>query len=224
MDKLLIFTNYTSGILLSQIEDKSEWRASYPVGSRPIVLCVNNLNGDTLLKPVNNIFDEGIYLVYDEIDKCLLEKMFSECEQKNDRICVLIHRSKGKYKDLGYFDQWKNIYPLQGMHIDIDSKEYLYKPIFDIIIDTKVKNKLNRIINTFFLPEVIQNFLSNCLVPNKNLRNTTSFHFLSNGGFENALGSFLDKYESSNTPEDYKEDYTKLKQSLLMRTQDINSL
>ena len=223
MDKILVFTNYDSGYQgLPAVKKIDDWYDLYPDESHPIVLCLyDDQIKAPLLQSVSGFPNEGIYLVFDKIESSLLDKFLCECEQKNDRICVLTH-SRGNYADLSYFNKWNNVYPLRGMHIE--GNKYWYEPVFDIIINPYENNKLNRIINTIFLPEVIQNFLSECLVPNKNLRNTTSYHFLSHGGFENALGSFLDKYESSNIPQDYKEDYTKLKKTLLMGTKDINSL
>ena len=110
MDKVLVFTNYNSGYQgLPSVRRIDEWYDSYPDESNPIVLCRydKQVNGPTL-QPVNHIIDEGIYLVYDEIERGLLDNLLIECGQMNDRICVLTH-SKGNYKDLSYFNQWKNI-------------------------------------------------------------------------------------------------------------------
>lgn len=217
MDKVLVFTNINSGVLglpaiMKKVRENKDWKYSYPNENSPIAICVENQGASATLRPINDFSEEGIYLVYDEIDNYLLDNLLKECKHNNDRLCVLIH-SRGDYNDLNYFNVRNNIYTLRGIHEQ--ERIHFYEPVFDIIID-KDDNKLARVINSIFMPEVIKGFLHECLVPNnKNLLNTPSYHFLYQGDFKGALESFMKRYESSNSLEEYKADLAILRDTLM---------
>lgn len=214
MDKVLVFTNYDSGYQgLPNIRVKDDWYDSYPDENNSIVICATNQENEATLQAASNLSEEGAYLIYDKIGRSVLEKMLNECKQTKDRLCVLIH-SRGRFTSINDFNTWENIYTLRGIHEQ--GRKHLYEPVFDIIADSR-NNKLARIVNSIFMPEAVLGFLNECLVPKKKktLCNTNSYHFLCKGGFEDALVSFVKKYESCHKLEEYRGDLEKLRDTLI---------
>ena len=207
--KVLLLTNFGSwyNVIPSSIQNKVDWNEkSYPNKYNPIVKCVTNHGCSTMLIPVDSLSSEGIYLVFDDISHTKLDALLDECEQKHDLVFVLFH-SSGYYKHQGAFSSWKHLFPIKGMHEEGD----LYEIVFNILTDSE-NDKLNRIINSVFMPldNAINNFLDECSKPNKKLENILSYHILCEEGFKDAMEAFRNKYESCQNHLEYAEEWDRL--------------
>lgn len=183
MNKVLIFTNKSSWIGISdEIRDRVEWK-SYPNMTNPIMECVS-----------------GVYLVYDSIGINKLKDIFEACA--DDFFYILIH-TKGHGKEV--FAPWRQFcYILKGKHEN--DNEDLYLPTFDILTDEN-DNKLRRIINSIFLNNALIELLNECYAPNNNLDNSNAYRALrQDEEIRDDLESFKRKYETSKKLVDYLED------------------
>ena len=215
MDKVVLLTNFYSWYLgmPSKIRKRVNWeKDSYPNNKRPITKCVTDKDDRIILQPVDDLSAEGCYLVFDMIRLPLLKALFDDCEQKKDQTFVLFH-SQGCFNRLNNFEQWRCLFPYRGMHEEGWGNSY--QPVFDRLTDSE-GDKLNRIINSVFMPLVIHDFTDKCLVPNKRIElvNLPSYHILCEQGFRNELDAFLNKYESCQSSSEYAEDWDRLNELL----------
>ena len=148
-----------------EIED---WDDKYPNENNPIVkFGFPNTSGNAYLNPVdlNGISnEEGIFLVYDNIDNDRFETLKEQCN--GDKVFVLTHTTGNCQQN--HFNDWNmNPVVLSGSHTN--DKADFYNPLFNILTD-KDGDKMERILNTIFLPQdnldVVLRFLHLCLVPN----------------------------------------------------------
>lgn len=208
--KVLVFTNYGSWYRgLPEITKRVDWYDSYPEISNPLVKCVSEPGSETILQPVSNLSDEGVYLVFDEISQNMLATLLDECTQNNDRLFILLH-TRGYYTDSKDFESWeKNCSFAKGMHES--GIKYKYEPVFDILTD-KQGDELNRITHSIFMPldNAINTFLDECAVPKKKLENLLSYHILCEEGFKDAVEAFRNKYESCQSSSEYAEEWDRL--------------
>ena len=216
MDKVLIFTNYNSWYRgLKKIIKRVDWYDSYPDLNNPLVKCVVEQGAKTTLQPVDNLSEDGVYLVFDEIIQDELYPLLDKCKQDKDRLFILFH-SNGNYKSTKYFEPWEEISTFaSGMH----QSGMNYEHVFDILTDN-LDDKTNRIINSVFKARfnanVIMDFLHECHTPQKRLEETRSYQVLCHEGFGDAMKTFKEKYDSCNSFSEYEEEYNKLN-ALLMK-------
>lgn len=211
MDKVVLLTNFYSWYLgmPSKIRKRVNWNEdSYPNVDNPITKCVTDKDDRIILQPVANLSAEGCYLVFDEISKASLQVLFDDCEKKKEQTFVLFH-SQGFHNTQNKFNRWNYLFPYGGMHEEGWGNSY--EPVFDILTDSE-GDKLNRIVNSVFMPLVIHDFTEKCLVPNKRIElvNSPSYHILCEQGFKNELDAFLKKYESCQSSSEYAEEWDRL--------------
>ena len=200
MNKVLIFTNKSSWIGISdEIRDRVKWK-SYPNVTNPIMECVS-----------------GVYLVYDSICINELKEIFET--HAEDFFYILIH-TRGHGKEV--FAPWsQRCYILKGKHENYD--EDLYLPTFDILTDEN-DNKLRRIINSIFLNNALIELLNECYAPNNNLDNSNAYRALrQDEEIRDDLESFKRKYETSKKLVDYLEDLRSLQYKIEEKFQISNS-
>lgn len=214
MDKVLIFTNYNSWYRgLKKITKRVDWYDSYPDLNNPLVKCVVEQGAKTTLQPVDNLSEDGVYLVFDEIIQDELYPLLDKCKQDKDRLFILLH-SHGYYKSTKYFEPWEEISTFaSGRH----QSDMNYEHIFDILTDN-LGDKTNRIINSAFIFEVVIKFLQDSHSPHKELEKILSYQILSEKGFGDAMKTFKEKYDSCNSFSEYEEDYNKLNALLMKRS------
>lgn len=211
MYKVVLLTNFDSWYMgiPSEIKERVDWNEeSYPNEDNPLAKCVIDKDERIILQPVADLSAEGCYLVFDEISPSSLKALFNDSEKKKDQTFVLFH-SHGCYNKQNKFNRWKHIFPYGGMHMDEWGN--FYKPVFDILTDLE-GDKLNRIVNSIFMPLVIHDFTDKCLVPNKRIElvNLPSYHILCEQGFKKELDAFLKKYESCQSSSEYAEEWDRL--------------
>ena len=196
MDKVLVFTNKDSWCGISDgIRDREYGRRlseQYPTPADPV------------LEPE---FAPGVCLVYDGIE---LPQLFDG--HPSDHFHVLIH-TRGRQLD--DFKPWENQCEFRvGKHENY--VEYWYYPVFDIITDED-GNKLERIIQSVFMTEeAALDFLNDCLIPGLDLDESLAYYTLyQREEYREGLEKFRKKYESSESLDDYMEDLTRLRDTLL---------
>lgn len=211
MKKVVLLTNFDSWYMGMpfEIRKRVNWNEdSYPNEKNPIAKCVTNKDDRIILQPVADLSAEGCYLMFDEISSSSLKILLDDCEKQKDQTFILFH-SQGFHNTQNKFNRWNYLFPYGGMHEEGWSN--LYQPIFDILTDSE-GDKLNRIVNSVFMPLVVHDFTKKCLVPNiKNeLINLPSYHILYERGFKNELETFLRKYESCQSSSEYAEEWDRL--------------
>ena len=106
-----------------------------------------------------SIDNEGVYLVYDEIDDNSLKFILNQCS--NDELFVLYHKGDELRNRISKFGVYCKM--VRGYH---DSASCYYD-VFDILTDDN-PNKTERIIHLVFLPKIKEDFLLGCMTPNNN--------------------------------------------------------
>ena len=215
MNKVLVFTNKDSwGGISRSIRNRVKWNDSYPDGNMS-VRYVDYQNGESTLKGVSELSEEGVYLVYDKIDRQLLKQLLDGCE--HDSLYVLIH-SNGDYNKKEVFDPWQNVCHIEikeGLHV-FSSAKY-YTPLFDILTDAE-GNKLERSIKRIFMPlkEAALELLNECLVPKRNLDESNAYGILyQKEELRKELDEFRKKYDASSNLKDYEADLERLRDLVL---------
>lgn len=211
MDKVLVFTNCKSWYLgFPKITKKVDWYDFYPdLNNPPLVKCVTEPGTKTILRPVDDFSDEGVYLVYDQISKDVLAPLLDGCKQDKDKLFILLH-THGNYTSPNVFEPWKDICSFaKGIHET--GEKHKYELVFKILADN-LDDKTNRIIESVFktLINAVIEFLHECHIPKKRLEETRSYQVLCHEGFGDALRVFKEKYDSCNSFSEYEEDYNKL--------------
>ena len=164
MNKVLVFTNYSRWFELKHnfdIDDV-EWNNKYKnIQNDKVLKCGVNKQNMAMLLPVQDLLidNEGVYLVYDEIDDNSLGFILNQCS--NDDLFVLYHKSDELRIRITQFGIYCKM--VRGYH---DSASYYYD-VFDILTDNK-PNKTERIIRLVFLPKVKADFLLGCMTPDNN--------------------------------------------------------
>ena len=214
MDKVLVFSNYGSWFRgFPKIAKRVDWYDSYPVLDNPLTLCITEQGTETTLRPVDNLSAEGVYLVFDQINKKMLAPLLDACKQNKDKLFILIH-TKGCYTHTNEFESWKEIcFFEKGMHQSDKEKETKYEQVFNILTD-KEGDKLNRIFNSVFKPVTVNDFVTECLEPNKKLENLLSYQVLCEKGYSEALEEFRKKYESCESFLEYSKDLERVRDLL----------
>lgn len=215
MKQVVLLTNFDSWYMgmPSKIRNRVNWKEnSYPNDNNPITKCVTDKDGRINLQPVADLSAEGCYLVFDETRPSSLKALFDDCEKKKDQTFVLFH-SRGCFNKPNNFKRWRCLFPCEGMHEEGWGNSY--EPVFDRLTDSE-GDKLNRIVNSVFMPLVIHDFTEKCLVPSikDKLVNLPSYHILCEQGFKNELDAFLKKYESCQKSSEYAEDWDRLNELL----------
>ena len=216
MDKVLVFTNCKSWYLgFPKITKKVDWYDFYPdLNNPPLVKCVTEPGTKTILRPVDDFSDEGVYLVYDQISKDVLAPLLDECKRDNDKLFILLH-THGNFTHPSDFAPWKEICSFaKGIHET--GEKHKYELVFKILTDN-VGDKTNRIVESVFktIINAVIAFLLECLTPKKCLEDTRSYQVLCQEGFADAMKAFKAKYDSCNSFSEYEEDYNNL-QAFLM--------
>ena len=205
MNKILVFTNKSSWYGIDEdIRDLVVWESSYPKETNPITL----YKPDQSLQSVDNISEEGVYLVYDAIDIERLRLMLNQCP--DDIFFVLIHSKP----DAGVFSDWnKQSVVIPGMHANDD--ELKYYPLFKILADNEL-DKTNRIIRKLFMETIISNFTDGCRYPKNNSNQfRLAYNILRNNTcLKKDIDDFLSLYNKSDSRIDYIEKLNVLKTKL----------
>ena len=171
--KVLVFTQKGKWINLVELDkrmkDKKEkWIKKYPNKDKLIAkFGFSNDIGAYLdeidLNCISN--EEGVFLVYDNIDNKSFETLRKQCN--GDKVYVLTHTT-GTCQRSSFNDWNMNPFVLSGSHTN--EKTDFYNPFFDILTD-KDGDKMERILNTIFMPqsnlETVLRFLHLCLDPNQ---------------------------------------------------------
>ena len=132
----MLLTNFNSWYMgmPSKIKKRVNWNEdSYPDEENPITKCATDKDDRIILQSVSNLSAEGVYLVFDQIDKSRLATLLDNCKRNNDRLFILLH-SRGFYTQPVDFEKWKEICTFaKGMHEP--GIKYRYEPVFDILTD-----------------------------------------------------------------------------------------
>lgn len=202
MNIILVFTNKTSWIGISKaIRTRVSWEKTYPNETNPITFYTANRS----LQSVDNLSEEGVYLVYDAIDTERLRSILNQCPNVN--YFVLIH----SIPDTSFFSDWdKQSVVVRGRH-ENDNEEKYY-PLFDILTDDK-PDKTNRIIKSVFIDAVESNFISGCSYPHNNSNQfRLAYRILrEQPDLKDAVEEFMSVYEQSDDWSAYREHLNKLK-------------
>lgn len=170
--KVLVFTQTGKWINLVELakkmkEKRETWIDKYPNKDKPISkFGFSNDTGAYLDEiDINGISnEEGIFLVYDNIDNDRFETLKEQCD--GDKVFVLTHTT-GTCQRSSFNDWSMNPFVLSGSHTN--EKTDFYNPLFDILTDQD-GDKMERILNTIFMPqsnlETVLRFLHLCLDPN----------------------------------------------------------
>ena len=188
MKRVVLLTNFNSwdSGMPFEIRKRVNWNEdSYPDEDNPIAKCVTDKEYRIILHPVADLSAEGCYLVFDEISKASLQVLFDDCEKKRDQTYVLFH-SQCFHNTQNKFNKWNYLFPYGGMHEEGWGNSY--EPVFDILTDSE-GDKLNRIVNSVFMPLVVHDFTDRSLMPNckDKLVNSPSYHILCERGFKDLL-------------------------------------
>ena len=207
MDKVLVFTREEKWEnLRDDIQERVSWKV-FPGVKQPVMECVVDSNNEVELCAVTELVHAGIYLVYDSINMQQLKPLLDNCPQ--DNLFILIHNHGCKMED---FSPWQQQCLIKkGKHENFDSD--LYLPAFDIITDAD-GNKLERIIKRIFTPvnEAALELLNECLVPKRNLEESSAFGILyQKEEFRKELEEFRKKYDASSNLKDYKAELEQLR-------------
>lgn len=130
MKKILVFTNRESWRGISDsIRDKVEWDATYPNNKNILVKY-----SSPILSSVENVMDEGVYLLYDRIN---LEEFDRICKglYQDDEVLFLYHTGNTFGNGVKEFPRYirEKYYVLQGRHENYG--QYYYNPLFEILSD-----------------------------------------------------------------------------------------
>ena len=209
MNKILVFTNKTSWRGMSDsIRNKVDWDKSYPKEISPLALCVAEQSGKMTLQLVDNISEDGVYLVYDAIDNDKLASILNKCH--SDFYYILIHRRP----NVSVLSDWnKQSVIISGMHENKDEEKYY--PLFKILTDDE-SDKTNRIIKKVFMETIISNFTDGCRYPKNNSNQfLLAYNILRNNTcLKNDIDDFLSLYNKSDSRIDYIEKLNVLKTKL----------
>lgn len=165
MNKVLVFTNYPRWAELQHNNfdtDDVEWNDKYKnIQNDKVLKCGVNKQNVAMLLPAHDlsIDNEGVYLVYDEIDDNSLKFILNQCS--NDELFVLYHRGDELRNRITQFGVYCTM--VRGYH---DSASCYYD-VFNILTDDR-PNKTERIIHLVFLPKIKEDFLLGCMTPNNN--------------------------------------------------------
>lgn len=205
MNKILVFSNNYSWQGISElVTGRVDWDDSYPNSTNPLTFCTTNRT----LQSVDNISEEGVYLVYDDIDVKRLRPILNQCP--DDVFFILIHSEPAP----SVFTDWnKQSVVICGMHDNDD--EHKYYPLFKILTDNK-PDKTNRIIKAVFVETVKANFKNGCKYPKNNSDQfTLALKILrEQPDLKGAVDEFMSVYEQSDSFGAYKEYFEKLKRDL----------
>lgn len=216
MNKILVFTNAPRwSELRSQFDvDETLWNAQYNTIADKLVLKYGIENGMAVLEsmPQISFAEEGIYLVYDQIDKSRLNHLLEQCT--NDESFALVHISGVQKSNLG-----QDVIVLRGNH-DTEDDHYFY-PLFDILttieVGDTVTTKENRIIDSIFLDEVKSRFVKEFSTPNKIIGQSVAYRILQQiDRFKKPMEDFRKKYEAGKTRDEYIDDLIRLQQDVLL--------
>lgn len=209
MNKILVFTNKTSWHCIKRtIRQRVDWENAYPNDKNLITLCTTNQTGDLVLQSVDELYEEGVYLVFDEIDYESLRLLLDPCP--NDIYYILVHSRP----DVNNFAVWgERSVVIRGRHENNLNDKYY--PLFNILTDDNT-DKTNRIIKSVFMETVKSNFLSGCRFPNNN---NNQFRLAcrilcENPNLKKDMTEFLSLYEHCHNRNEYLELYNKLKENL----------
>ena len=205
-----MFTNTASWRGITRdIRNRVNWNI-YPDKNNPIIMeCVVDLNGIVQLHQATDLHNEGIYLVYDSIDKTQLKQLLEQCQQ--DKHYILLHSQGCQRED---FLSWEGRFVIkEGLHVN--KREKFYVSVFEIITDSE-GNKLERIVEKVFTPrkEAVLELMNECLVPQKQLESFRAYQMLCENGFKSVLEEFRKKYESCRSYDEYKQDLVDLRKKL----------
>lgn len=201
MNIVLIFTNASRWNDLKDQFDVDEigWNKTYKniKDDKAFRCCVNTNNIASLQTlPDMSISDEGVYLIYDQIDKDSLSALLKQCN--NDCLYILIHNGV----DLNKINACDIHYTFRkGSHDGLP--EHHYYNVFDILSDDK-PDKTNRIIKTIFFKKAKEDFIHGCLTPNNNSKAFVNAHltFQNVSCLTNILNDFMYLYRNHHgTPE-----------------------
>lgn len=217
MNKILVFTNAERwNQLRAEFDvDDTLWNAHYNTIDKNIVLKYGIEKGQAVLQEIPDfaILDEGIYLVYDQIEETKLKLLLNNCA--NDSLFVLLHNRGAKRNS---FSEGNMV--LKGNH-DTEDAHYYY-PLFNLLTSISagdtVANKTNHIIKSIFMPlkEAALELLNECLVPKRNLDESNAYGILyQKEELKKELDEFRKKYDASSSLNDYKADLERLRDLVL---------
>lgn len=216
MNKILVFTNAKRwNQLKTEFDvDKALWNAQYNTIAEKLVLKYSIENGMAVLEslPQISFAEEGIYLMYDQIDKSRLSHLLEQCV--NDEVFALVHTSGVQKSNLG-----QDVIVRCGNH-DTEDEHYYY-PLFDTLTDIEigdtVTTKVNCIIDSIFLDEVKSRFVKEFSTPNKNLGQSVTYRILHQiDRFKKPMEDFRKKYETCKTRDEYIDDLKRLRDVLFI--------
>lgn len=165
MKRVLIFTDVDSWdpIDLGDYSDvKDLWDPMYPDDLRKVVMFDLSGTGPASLVSVDDCLQEGVYLMYDEMDEVSFHNLTDSCTGEDT--FVLVHTSGLWIKETIPAHLQKNC--LEGKHINRDDS-FLYCPVFRKLADES-GNKMERVLD-FLVREQLRKachlFLSGCMKP-----------------------------------------------------------
>ena len=144
MDRVFVFTSLFPWSQMDSSVLKPEWLAAYPKpGGNKLVRCLFESGQPATLQAVGDCNQEGVYLVYDEIDLDFLKTIKSQGEDGGN-LYVLYHTRTPK--DRLNIIRSGNCISRDGMHTN--DPEKLYYLLFKILV-ARDDEKLDRVVQLF---------------------------------------------------------------------------
>lgn len=169
MSRVLIFTNLKrwTGIDYGELSPvKTEWRGLIPNSTNSVVECVLREDASAQLRLVEDCsIHDGIYLLYDKMDKSLFDKLMEQCPEEDT--FILVHTSGDWTMDKIPSRLLPNC--KEGLHENTDD-HWLYRPIYLTLADNQ-GDKMQRVLKVLEAdPKAIwdaaaQTFMSGCMYP-----------------------------------------------------------
>lgn len=214
MNKILVFTNaYRWNEMCDCFNvDETRWNAVFQnIENDKIYKCCLDANYTNILEPLSeiSISEEGIYLVYDNIDNDLIKSLLNQCTK--DNVYVLVHTHGVNINQIKEADFSGRCMVLQGMH---DPTSYYYN-VFDILTDN-IPDKTCRIISTVFKPieQAKRSFLYGCITPKNESKEFIKAYEILHSCLGKEVEDFMTFYMQCNSLSEYKNELKKLRDKI----------
>ena len=226
MDRVLVFTNIGSWSHMDRSIVKKEWRGAYPKeGGNQLVECLFASGLPASLQAVSDCRQEGVYLVFDQIELEHLTMIKRQCSDGGS-LYVLYHSRTPK--DRLDIILAGDCIAREGMHTN--EPELLYYSLFKILVDEEDK-KLEHVVallkpNLTDIREMVSRFImysGNPIYYNEKLKATYKELCSSECVRKQveALYELIDPENNQVTREDFPQKYAQMKEFLLLAVDDM---
>ena len=225
MSKILIFTNWDSWLKIADVIKGTKWvEDSYPDGDHPIVRCECETKEPAKLSFAENCKEEGVYLIFDEIDESTFGLLKDQC--KTGEVIILKHDHTPIEITSVFSDLRNKVNPtiiIKENARHEKQEQYLYRPVFETLNsadDNKIDLILKRLRPTDKekLKETVLRFLMGSLKPNNTEKSflTAYKDLCGQTSIGNDVKMFYEKsYKEKKSLNEYKDELTKLRDKLI---------